>query len=316
MARIDRLLERQRRSLDALTDRQARDFLRLYDEARRDLFETMARLPPTLGGSRNLARTFTAQHQRVMRTQVEAAIRQLAGRLDATLGNQTRVMGEKAFEQLLQVIRLHEPDFRDAGGLIDTAVTRRLASERGLLVHRFSVNSYTAKIMADIQRELSTGALTGRSIPQMRDRLFASSGSVMRNGRSQAELVVRMELNSAYNRSSQAALEETAAITDEPGDPDPLLRKAVEFHDLRNNPISRVLDGMVTEIGEPWRVPVAAVARENARLNAARKGSKKSRRKVGGIVWPKVGGHYVGMVHPAHFFDRGRQVPHRRSWET
>ena len=51
--------------------------------------------------------------------------------------------------------------------------------------------------------------------------------------------------------------------------------------------------------------PVADVTRWEAEL----------KRRSGGILWPLVGAAYKGTNYPAHFNDRGRQVPFRASWD-
>lgn len=53
-----------------------------------------------------------------------------------------------------------------------------------------------------------------------------------------------------------------------------------------------------------WEVPLADVVAAGAKLG----------KSIGGIVWPLVGDTYKGAAYPAHFNDRGRQVPWRASW--
>lgn len=310
-SRIDRLLERQRSSLQSLDDRQARAFMRAYEDGRRELRDRIQQLEQS---GQDTNQRFTAQHLRVMLAQAEDGIRQLNARLATTLDEQVKVVGERALEDLLAVIAKAEPEFRDTGGRIDQELLAAVTEERGLLVHRYSTQRYSAEVLADIQRTLSLGVVQGKTIPQMRDQLFRQQGAALASKPHRAELIVRMELNGAYNRQHQAAAVKLAELTDVEHDNDPLMRRADEYTDLRNNAISRALDGRVAKLTEPWRVSVAEVQAANAQLNAARAARGKSPRRVSGIVWPKVGGAYVGMVFPAHYNDRGRQVPFRRSW--
>lgn len=311
-SRIDDVLDRQRADLVALDDAAAARMLEVYEDARRRLLEEM--LTREVPGR---AETFSIQHMRVMRMQLERGIQLLRDRLVGSLSETTTALQRRAWQDLLDVIKAAEPDFRDTGNRIESRVISRLSENEGLLLHRYSVERYTADVMAQIQRELAAGLAMGKTPRQVRESIVGKTSSVLAKQRGRADLIVRMELNSAYNKHHQAALEEAAEFIDGPDAAnvdDPLLRKADEYADLRNNPISRALDEMVTRIDEPWRVPRAKVEAVLQQLNAARAARDLPPRRLSGIVWPLEGGHYVGMTHPAHFHDRGRQVPWRESW--
>src|SRR5690606_31481013 len=149
-----------------------------------------------------------------------------------------RKAGELAHKHLIDVIKVAEPDFRDAGNQIEWAIVRRLAEEQGLLLHQYSVDRYPAETIDALQRDLAHAMLQGENMLKMRKRLHRTLSHL---GEHRAQLIVRMELNAAYNRQHQAALEEAAAMLDEPGTDDPLMRQADEYLDRRNHPLSRAL---------------------------------------------------------------------------
>jgi hypothetical protein len=315
--RIDRLLERQAEDLARLESGEAKRFLSALEDSRRDLAERL-RLLELRGGDK--ATPFTAQQMRVAMVQIEDGIAQLRVRLVQDLGDDLNRMRERAAQDLIAQMKAAEPAFRDAGGGVEVQVLRRLNDERGLLLHRYSAERYTAELLERIQRQLVIGTTTGETFGKMRDRIFREGGGLVSESR--AALIVRMEMNSAYNRAHQAAYEELSDLTDIADDDDPMLRRLDEHIDVRNHAISRVLDDQVRGLREPFQAPAAEVQAELKKLNAQRKavGGKKKRslpkRGASGIVWPLVGDVYVGMNLPAHYWERGRQVAHRASWET
>jgi hypothetical protein len=308
MARIDRLLERQAADLDRLDDREVVAFLHAYEDSRRELRERLS------SSTIDPAATFTHQHLRVMLAQVEAGIRQLRERLGRRLDESQHRYEERANQNLLDVIRTAEPEFRDVGNALERGVLRTLTDrrvEQGIAIRRTSLDRYGLDLVDAIQRQLVLGTVQGETYGQLVNRLTRLEGSPFAELRGRAETIVRTEMSSAYDRAHQAALEHAAAVIDDPDDP--LLKKADETRDLRNHAISRVLDGMTAGVNEPFRVPVSAVRAANEKLNSERAAKKLSPRKLGGILVGQVGGFYVGS-HPFHYNDRGRQVPWRASW--
>lgn len=301
-SRITNLLDDQTRALDAMQDADAARTLRALNDARRALREQMEALRAT-GGDR--VQRFTAQHLRVMQAQVDAGISQLTRRLTGEMDAAGSALGRMAANNLLQVIRANEPEFTDTGNRIEYRVLVRLNQDQGLLLHRYSVQAYGQTLIASIQREMAAGVARGLSIPQLTDRITATDRSVFGVLRGRAELIARMESNNAYNAMHHAALEEAAAVLDDPDTDDPLRRQANEYMDARTTPMSHAIDGMVTDINKPWLVPVA-------RVDASAKALK---RPNSGVLWPIVGGNYVVGRYPIHFGERGREVPFRASWD-
>lgn len=310
-SRIDDLLDQQGADLGALEDREVAAFLRAFEDARRELREKLARVLIDKPDQR-----FTAQHLRMMLAQAEAGIRDLRRRLQEQLDESTQRASAKALSDLIGVVKVAEPEFRDTGNRIEHEAMRRIGQNEGLLLHRHSLERYGAELVGAVQREMMVGLVSGETYNQLRDRITNVDGSPFAEMRGRAELIVRMEMGSAYNRSHQASIETAAELLDDPDDPDPMLKKADETRDARNHALSRVLDGMTVAPKDLFRVPRARVVAEHAKLQAERQARGLPVRQLGGITWPLLGDEYVGMHHPAHFADRGRIVPWRLSWAT
>ena len=299
-SRIQRLLEAQGRSLDRLSNRQARQVVIAYDAARRELREELLQLEAS-GRAHDIP--FTAQRMRVMLGQTEAGVRRLGQRLDTVFVDFGRTQGELAVGQVLKQVELGEVDFLDAGPAIEVRALQRLSEPGALLLHRRSLERYTIDTIDRVQRMLTIGVARGASYREMAERVAGVQG-VLAKGRGRAQLIVRMEMGEAYNRIHQASLEEAAGVLDTPDRKDPLLRRADEFMDSRNHPLSRALHGRTFPVADPMSVPIAAV-------NAWARAMKRSAR---GVVWERRGSSFVGAHYPAHFNDRGRQTAWRASW--
>lgn len=299
-SRTQRLLDRQGRALDRLTDRQAGEVLRAYDAARRELREELLRAESAGAASGS---TFSAQRTRVMLAQAEAGTRRLGRRLDVLIVDFGRTQGELAIEHTLAQAAIGETEFRTVGPQIEVRAVQKLSEPGALLLHRHSLERYTLDIMDRVQRSLAIGAARGSSYRELVSRLAGPDGVLVKT-RSRAELIVRMEMNGTYNRIHQQSLKEAAALLDEPGRPDPLVRRADEFLDARNHPLSRALHGRTFPVGAPLSVPISAV----------QAWARAMKRSAGGVVWERADGNFVGAHYPAHFNDRGRQTAWRSSW--
>jgi hypothetical protein len=239
----------------------------------------------------------------------------LERRIGSTLDAAARTAGDQALADLLDIIRANEPEFLDTGGRVELRVLSRLTTERGLLVHSYSTRLYSADLMAAIQRDLGIGLATGGNRKAVVDRITRSGKGTMAEKEHRAELIARMEGNRLYNDMHMASLEEAAAVLDEPGTDDPLLRQMSEFMDFRNSPASRAADGIVAALAEPFRIPVADVREWERRLKR-KAGIVGDRKDGGGTQVPIVGGYYELARYPLHFGERGRQIPYRPSWDN
>lgn len=296
-SRITRLLTRHGDELARLQDDQARALLRLAEDARRELRERLE----ALGGY--TAPGYSAQATRVLLVQVETTVAALRRRMGEAIEGQSPALARMALNHLLVVIRAHEGDLADAGNRIEVQAIGKMLSTPDLLLHRNSLDAYGAALIGKIQGEIVRGLQTGATIPQLARRIGRTDG-VFAALHGRAELIARMEVSRAYNAMHHEALVEAAAVLDDPDTSDPLLRRADEYLDSRNDPVSRVIDGLVTGIGSPWMVRVADVRREEDAL-----------KRRSGIVWPASGAYYAVQSYPVHFSDRGRAVPYRASWD-
>lgn len=313
MARIHDVLERQGEELLEAEASEAKPLLQAVTTAARELSDTLDTLEAQGQGD-----TFTAQHLRVMLAQNDQAMMRLRWAAGNSLNAQIAAVHAMAASHAIDVITRMEPSFEDAGGVMELAVMRRLAELDGLQIHKYALDQYTLEVANTIQRELVAGYARGDTYRQLRKRLTDRSGGPLVASEARGALVVRMESNAAYNRAHQATLEEAAEITGWQDTPDPLMKQADESIDRRNHPISRVLNGQVVAISEPFRAKKSLVLAALAQIASERKptksGKKRKALRLGGIVWPLVGDSYVGQ-YPAHFNERGRQVPFRASWD-
>jgi len=299
--RIDELIARQTRKLLALEERHVAKFLAAFDDSRRYLAEQLAELEASGRGDQ-----WTAQRVRTALAMAEAGVRDLAGRLGNVLDEQIRVIGPEALRDLLDVISMFERgDFPEVGKRIEIEALQHLTEEYGLLLHRHSVNRYGLELIQAIQREIVLGRTAGLTMRETTRRIVATDRSVFAGMRGRAALIARMETHRAYDATHQRSLEVAGQILDRPGDPDPLMKRATEYLDARNHPFSRALDGRIAPINGEWEVPVAEVGKHALAMG----------KPIGGILWRlDADGFYRGGTYPAHFNDRGRQIPWRASW--
>jgi hypothetical protein len=295
---LDRLLQRQGEALDTLSDEQARAFLRIFDDARRELREQLEAMAPAG------REAFTGRQAMLMLAQLEGGVAQLQVRLTGELDRSLVGQQHRALDDLLKVLSVGDRLDATLGSRIEIQALAALAQPGGLLLHRASLRRYGAGLIEETQRQLAVGLARGQTWRQITDRLAGPQG-VLAEQRARAALIVQMEMARAYNASHQTSLVQAAAVLDAPGIADPLLAKATEYFDNRNHPFSRALDGRLRPVDGVWEVPLADV-----RLWADRLKKKAG----GGILWAQQGGKYVGNTYPAHYGDRGRQVPWRASW--
>lgn len=309
-SRIDKVLKATGLELDGMEYYEAARFVSIVIEARAELRARIRALEAD--GSDEIVK-FTAQHLRVMLAQNEAILRKMMRGLNDQLASACLRAKHLAFDHLVRVIKTAEPEFTDAGNRLETKILRRLNRPGELLLNTHSVERYGLTLIEEIQRQMVLGMATGQTIPQMAARV-AGKSSIFETMAARPELIVRMELSNVYNAAEQVSLEESAKLLDFEDDDDPLLKREDESRDVRNHPFSRVIDGMAVGVKDVFRVSVAKVAAANVALNAQRVAAGLTARPVGKVLVPIVGGFYVGLRPPFHFFERGRITPWRKSW--
>jgi hypothetical protein len=160
-----------------------------------------------------------------------------------------------------------------------------------------NIKNVTADQVEIIRKNLFASiGVKGEGVRDVAKRL-ASPGGEFAGQYWRVENIVRTETSTIYNaRHLQGIREasERAGVV--------INKKIVEtIDDSRNHPISQILNGMIKPPEEPFRVPVAAVA----------KVAKRLKRSAGGVLWPVADGHYVGQNLPAHYRERGVVTPTR-----
>ena len=299
MSDIRKILAAQERQLLRLEEAEVRAFLRAYHDARRELRERLE-----AAHMKGLGDSWTAQHTRAATMEVESGIAAMQSRLDGMLGAQALKRSELALGHMARVFRRYEAEYIGVEVGINLGAMRRLTRSGDLLLHRYSTSRYSADLMGKIQAELARSHAARLPRSEVVKRIVGLDESVFSGMEHRAALIDRMENTRAYDSAFRAGLEEAHEVLDEPGDPDPLLKKAIEFIDKRSHPFSAAVDGRVAHTDGEWEVPAVEV----------RKHAQKMGKGVSGILWPSDGTHYRGATYPAHFNDRGRGIPWRVSW--
>lgn len=229
------------RELSRLEREELARLLPIYQDAREKILGKLAQVQ---------ADTFTRQHYRVARVQIERGIREMVAILQGQHERGLDAVLEAAIEQTLEEIAFWDAKFRGgATGRIQLAAVRRLATPRSVLLHRFkaSTTAYGENLIVDIQGRLAR-ALVQRS--SWRDMSIEVAGRLQQHAiagsRWRAERIVRTELVNALNAGHQAALEASAATI--PG----LKRQWDSTLDTRTSDVCLHLNGQVVAIDKPW----------------------------------------------------------------
>lgn len=292
---LKRLLEEQRQTYLALDEAGQTRLLALLQAAEKQLQERLKRAIAGLGEDAFSAHTLTA-----LRLQAQAAVFTLQGELEKGLQSGQLSAARAGLDAIWRQVELLEGP-PPPGLRVELAQRLLQGSQRGLRLTEV-VKRYGQDVVARIEERLVVNTLTQLPRQQAIKALQTAVKDSFELSESRGRLIFRNELSNGYDA---AALETQQALQSElTGSTDPLLARMDEAHDRRNHPFSRVAHGTVAQVGQPWRVPVGAVAEMGARMGLG----------ATGIVWPTVDGQYVGRTYIAHHNDRGRRTCWRRSW--
>lgn len=291
---LELLLELQGAELARLSDEAAARMIAALEDGRRVLLEALSSVGDETASQQ-------AQRLRVSLVQAEAALLSLRDRLGLVLSEFEREAHRLTISHLFGLVEFHSEQFPGARG-IDLHIVERLSRKGQLGLHRYASHRYSAQVLDLVQRELVAGVAANIGQAKIAERIAGIGSDLFGQLKPRAELIARMELSRAYNDAQLEAIQLWAEEDDRPGDP--ILKRIEEYLDARNHPFSRVSDGMTADPNASFRVPVAAVNRE----------ARKMKKSPKGVLWPNVGGVYVGANLPAHYNDRGRIIPWRASW--
>lgn len=226
-------------------------FLADFEAARTEVIARLAELP---------AETFTAQQNRIVLVQIEQAIRTLLKRQHERYDRALDRLLRTSVDQITREIRYYERGFRQAQGRIQTRALRKLATPRGLLLHKFDVSmrTYGGELIGQIQRRLAVHMIRKSSIRdtaldvagKLRDRGILDGrprALTMRESRWRAERIVRTEVIDALDEARGAALEESKAVL-----PDLMQMWDAALESDRTCMLCRKLDGRIRELGQPF----------------------------------------------------------------
>lgn len=178
------------------------------------------------------------------------------------------------------------------------------------------LDSFVAQLGALLSALVQRGASQGWPLIVILRNMAGPEGSGVAANRARLGQLAHLQRVAAYsdavrraakatNDAEEAARQRQAMQDGAPVPPKPTKPRVkiqiVEVLDSRNHPFSRVANGMVADVDEDFRVPVADVA---AMARAMGK-------RPGAVFWRTFRGAYVGRTLPAHYGDRGRLAPIR-----
>lgn len=299
MADIQDYIDEQSKELDDYTEAEVNKVLRMYEQSRIQLNDDLSNYIQNRED-----KTFSPLEISSFMAIIVAAQSQFSRDWDNRFKVLQVELESKALSNTLNVIRQKE-SVQNAS-LIEWNVKNRIAASSHLGLYAYSLEQTNRLLIDRAKNRLTQAALSEQKNTQIKTSLIGKQDSIYANFRSRIELVMRTEMARLYDAYHQIALEEAALVLDAGRTDDFLMKRADEYFDRRNHPFSLVLHGKVAPIKGEWEVSVYEVTKVAAKL-------KKS---MGGILWRQVGGSYVGGSYPAHYNDRGRQVPWRNSWKT
>lgn len=257
----------------------------------RDLQAQAKRLPASAQG-----KVTTGYAARVLREH-EAALAALSRRLDTALTKQQGVYTDRALRDVYAELTVGvTPDYRRRLKALQARIYKLKLEPK----HADPLERAMSYALGQGEDATRIALARGRDAAWLADALAGDTESIYTVSQSRLGVVLRTEAAATYSEAHQAAL---LYARDELGDRT-LQRKAYELRDKRNHPLSRLLDGRVVDLDQPWRVSVADVAKMAATM-------KKS---PGGVIWPVKGASYEGSEYPAHYNERGRQTLWRSTW--
>lgn len=169
------------------------------------------------------------------------------------------------------------------------------------------LDAFVAQLGALLSALVQRGASQGWPLIVILRNMAGPEGSGVAANRARLAQLAHLQRVAAYSdavRRAARATNETEQATAQRSGATPAPRvkiQIVEVLDSRNHPFSRVANGMVADIDDDFRVPVADVA---AMARAMGK-------RPGAVFWRTFRGAYVGRTLPAHYGDRGRLAPIR-----
>jgi hypothetical protein len=289
------LVAREDERLDALDVAALSAIAAAYAAEQADLYRSLQaqakRLPASAQG-----KVTTGYAARVIREH-ERTLTALAKRLDTALTKQQGVYTDRALRDVYAELTIGvTPDYR-----------RRLQALQAR-IYKLQLEPKHADPLERAMRyalgqgeDLARIALArGRDAAWLADAVADDAESIYTVSRSRLGVVLRTEAAATYSEAHQAALVYARDTLNDRT----IQRRAYELRDKRNHPLSRLLDGRVVAVDEPWRVAVADVA----------KMANTMKKSPGGVIWPVKGASYEGSEYPAHYNERGRQTLWRSTW--
>lgn len=291
------LLMRQTARLDRLENRHYSALAKAYHSSRRRYKD-------------NLSEVFTGKIWGRKETMASmpytaAMTSDLSESLNTVFALHQHKIHESALADATEIIKSREKN-KAASKFIafESAARKELADEARAFMYRQATSRFANQMGEFSQSEIVSTMMAKKTHTQIISSVSGSKLSVFTRNEFRLNLLGRMERNRIYNSAMERILLAANDTLGAPGDDDPLMKMAEEVIDSRNHAFSRVLHGRLAPVGGEWEVPIHMVAKQATLMRSGMKG----------ILWRTEGKHFVGGAYPAHFGERGRQVPWRRSW--
>lgn len=223
----------------------------LYERARSDLRERLASL---LTGKKG--KTFDAYNARVALAQIEEFMRAFSGDMARHMDASTVDAQRLSLEDLTGQVYLLEPKFRGAGAPLaveEAAVFEGIiGGARPIIRHRLEegVGHYSARAVTRMERSMAMSILQNKTIDDAVGDLVDQTGA-FESERWRAERIVRTEMANAYEYTKHQGMIETER-RDLPG----MKRQIVAIFDNRTGEDSKLINGQVVDMDEPFYDPV------------------------------------------------------------
>lgn len=246
------ILESNQYRIETAEERAARAVAGAYNRARGELVSSLI---TSWTGPENIspAQALDLMRQLSLIGQIDSRLKALEGEVGGVLRGIVNGVTELAVEQVGREIGLLPAEFRPdvtRFAMLDTALI-----ERFVPVVMSDIQGITQTTIAQLQRELQTGLITGQSFPQLIRRLFneqPSDGvSPWANGRRSAELMTRRTVITANNAAKQEAL---AKINERAEPKNRVQKQAVATVQSSTTETCLRVHGQIVDVDKPFKL--------------------------------------------------------------
>jgi hypothetical protein len=203
--RLKRIVEVQKRRLERLTVAEAKKLHKSVEQAIADLEHRLRAL--------KRENIYSAQQHRTYLMQLYEIRDRLRLIIQSHITESQRKSEDQAKQDLVQRLKIIDPDFQLAGSPISVEEVSRFLQKQSKIgeVYRIRVGTiakkYSDSMIGQIEQRLAHGLLLGENV----DSLINGVGELTKQEYWKNERLVRTEMSFAYNTSQRVALDEIAS---------------------------------------------------------------------------------------------------------